>query len=324
MTGARAEAGHPLLAWASDHFELPLPVGHPFPAGKYRLLRERLIAEGVLDPTDVRASEPAPDAWLELVHSRGYIERVARGDLAPEERLRLGLPWSEALVIRARAALYGTAMAARAALVHGVAGNLAGGTHHAYRDRAEGYCLYNDIASAIELLRAEGAVRRPFVADLDVHQGNGTAAIFEHDEDVFTFSMHAAANYPNPKERSSLDVELELGCNDDAFLAALDAHLPAALEAHAPDIVFYQAGVDGLREDRFGRLALTHTGLRERDRRVFEWCEARGVPVVITLGGGYGRPIEATVVAHAHVWRAAREARSRRPAVIESAANRGA
>jgi acetoin utilization deacetylase AcuC-like enzyme len=312
-----SRAGRPLHAWASDHYELRLPPGHPFPAEKYRLLRERLLDTGVLDPRHVHASEPAPDAWLERVHGRPYVERVARGGLGRDEQLRLGLPWSEALITRARAAVYGTVMAARAALVHGIAGNLAGGTHHAYRERAEGYCLFNDIAVSIEMLRTEGAIRRPFVADLDVHQGNGTAAIYRDDADVFTFSMHAAANYPTPKERSSLDVELELHCTDDVFLEALEAHMPAALEAHAPDIVFYQAGVDGLREDRFGRLALTHAGLEARDRRVFEWCEARGVPVVIMLGGGYGRPIEATVEASAGLWRAARDARARRPAVDE-------
>jgi acetoin utilization deacetylase AcuC-like enzyme len=313
-TPLAAPAERPLHAWSSDHHELRLRPGHPFPVEKYRALRERLLAERVLHLEHVHASDPAPDTWLRLAHDDGYIARIGRGELGSSERLRLGLPWSEQLVTRARAATYGTVMASRAALVHGVAGNLAGGTHHAYRDRAEGYCLFNDIAVAIEVLRAERRIARPFVADLDVHQGNGTAAIFGRDAAVFTFSMHAAANYPTPKEKSSLDVELALDCDDDAFLASLDAHLPAALEQHAPDIVFYQAGVDGLREDRFGRLALTQAGLAERDRRVFRWCEARGLPVVITLGGGYGRPLEVTVAAYANLWRAARAARTRRPA----------
>ena len=307
--------GHPLHAWSSDHHALELPPGHPFPIAKYRALREKLLAEGVLAPGHVHASEPAPDAWLLLVHAADYVDRIERGALGAQERLRLGLPWSAPLVTRARAAVYGTVMAARAALVHGVAGNLAGGTHHAYRDRAEGYCLFNDMAVAIEVLRAERRIARPFVADLDVHQGNGTAAIHASDPAVFTFSMHGEANYPTPKERSSLDVELALDCGDGAFLAALDAHMPAALDAHAPDLVFYQAGVDGLKEDRFGRLALTHAGLVERDRRVFRWCEERGLPVVIVLGGGYGRPLSATIDACANLWREAREARRRRPAV---------
>lgn len=312
MSGADAAGDHPLHAWSSDHHPLELPPGHPFPVAKYRALREKLLAGGVLAPGHLHASEPAPDAWLLLVHDADYLARIERGDLGAQERLRLGLPWSEQLVTRARAAVYGTVMAARAALAHGVAGNLAGGTHHAYRDRAEGYCLFNDIAVAIEVLRSERGIARPFVADLDVHQGNGTAAIYADDPDVFTFSMHGEANYPTPKERSTLDVGLELDCDDDAFLATLDAHLPAALDAHAPDAVFYQAGVDGLRQDRFGRLALTHEGLAERDRRVFRWCEERALPVVITLGGGYGRPLEATVDAYANLWREARRARDRR------------
>lgn len=308
-------AGAPALhAWASDHFPLPLPPGHPFPAEKYGALRKLLIAEGVLETRAVHASEPAPAAWLRLIHSDAYLRRVAEGALTKSEALRLGLPWSAALLARAGAALYGTVMAAHAALAHGIAGNLAGGTHHAYRDRAEGYCVYNDIAVAIAVLRGAGAALRPFVADLDVHQGNGTAAIFADDDAVFTYSLHAAANYPAEKERSSLDVELERGAGDDAYLAALDATLPPALDRHAPDIVFYQAGVDALREDRFGRLALTHAGLAERDARLFRWCEDRGVPVAITLGGGYGRPIEASIEAHANVWRAARAAWVRRAA----------
>jgi acetoin utilization deacetylase AcuC-like enzyme len=227
---------------------------------------------------------------------------------------RLGLPWSEALVTRARAAAYGTVMAARAALAHGIAGNLAGGTHHAFHDHGEAYCLFNDVAITIALLRREGLAMRPFVLDLDVHQGNGTAAMFAHDPSVFTFSMHARHNYPTHKQTSSLDLELEDGAEDAAVLELLDQHVEPALDAHAPDLVFYQAGVDALHTDRLGRLRMTHAGLAERDRRVFAWLEQRALPVVITLGGGYGRPIESTVEAHCNVWRAARAARERRPA----------
>jgi acetoin utilization deacetylase AcuC-like enzyme len=206
-------------------------------------------------------------------------------------------------------------MAARAALVHGVAGNLAGGTHHAFRDRAEGYCLFNDIVVAIAVLRPGGRARRPFVVDLDVHQGNGTAAMLRDDPAAFTFSIHGAHNYPLEKEPGMFDLELEDRCGDDAYLAALDGALPRALDRHAPDLVFYQAGVDGLEADRFGRLALTHEGLRARDARVFAWCEALAVPVVVTLGGGYARPLEASVRAHAQVFAAAAAARARRPPV---------
>jgi len=300
--------GAPLLAWASDHIEVPLPEGHPFPIAKYRLLRERLLAEGTLEARHVARSEPAPLEWLAAVHDEGYLERVLDGALAEAEQRRIGMPWSPGLVARARAAAYGTAMAARAALRHGIAGNLAGGTHHAYRDRGEGYCLFNDHAVAIALLRAEGAALRPFVADLDVHQGNGTAAIFAGDETVFTFSVHGERNYPALKERGSFDLELPDGTGDDAYLAALERHLPRALDLHEPDLVFYQAGVDALASDRFGRLGLSHHGLRARDERVFRWCAERALPVVVTMGGGYARPIEATVEAHANVWRAARAA----------------
>jgi acetoin utilization deacetylase AcuC-like enzyme len=307
--------GRPLLTWASDHFELPLPAGHPFPAAKYRALRELLLAEGVLVSGEITTSIEAPLAWLERAHDRAFDARAASGTLDAEAVRRLGLPWSPALVARARAAVYGTVMAARAALEHGIAGNLAGGTHHAFYDRGEGYCLFNDVAVALADLRADAdtaVARRPFIADLDVHQGNGTAALFAADASVFTFSMHARTNYPLHKEQSTLDVELEDRTGDEEYLALLDRHLPAALDRHAPDLVFYQAGVDAHEADRLGRLGLTHAGLCERDRRVFAWCEARDLPVAVTLGGGYGRPLDATIAAHANVWRAARQARDRR------------
>ncbi len=304
----------PLLAWASDHHEVPLPEGHPFPITKYRAVRERLVADGVLSDADVARSEPAPLDWLLEAHDADYVAAATDGRLADAAIRRLGLPWSPALVTRARAAVFGTVAAAHAAIAHGVAGNLAGGTHHAFRDRGEAYCLFNDVAVAIARLRRERRAARPFVLDLDVHQGNGTAALFAGDASVFTLSVHGARNYPLEKERSTLDVELADGTADDAYLEALDRHVPAALDRHAPDVVFYQAGVDGLACDRFGRLALTHDGLAARDARVFAWCETRGLPVVVTLGGGYGRPLEATVEAHANVWRAARAARDRRAA----------
>ena len=305
-------ASRPLLAWASDHHTLELPENHPFPVAKYRLTRERLVAEGILEPEWIAYSEPAPVEWLLTTHDADYVTRTLAGDWSPDEIRKLGLPWSPQLVQRARAAVYGTVMAARAALVHGIAGNLAGGTHHAFRERGEAYCLFNDLAIAIALLRQNGAAARPFVLDLDVHQGNGTAALFAHDPTVFTFSMHARHNYPTQKERSTLYVELDDAAGDDAVLAALEEHVPAALAAHAPDFVLYQAGVDALHTDRLGRLKMTHAGLGERDRRVFAWLEERKVPVVMTLGGGYGRPIETTVEASVNAWRAAREALARR------------
>ena len=305
----------PLCVWASDHYGFPLPGAHPFPLAKYTLVREALLADGTIAPTWVSRSEPAPSDWLVAAHDPDYVARTIAGDWTAAEVRRLGLPWSADLVTRARAAILGTVMAARAALMHGVAGNLAGGTHHAFPERGEAYCLFNDAAIAIALLRRDGHAKRPFVLDLDVHQGNGTAACFTHDASVFTFSMHARHNYPLQKETSTLDVELDDGADDDQVLAALDAHVPAALDRHAPDLVLYQAGVDALHTDRLGRLRMTHAGLAERDRRVFAWLEARGLPVCVTLGGGYGQPIETTVEAHENVFRAARAARERRPAV---------
>ena len=302
----------PLYAWTSDHFAVPLPLGHPFPIAKYSALRRRLLEDGVLAPEEVHRSEPAPLDWIARAHDADYVERAVAGRLDADEVRQLGFPWSPALVDRARATVYGTVMAAAAALEHGVAGNLAGGTHHAFRDHAEGYCLFNDLAVAIAVLRAEGAARRPFIVDLDVHQGNGTAAMFTADPTVFTFSAHGVGNYPARKERSTVDIELPDGCGDAAYLDTIERFLPDALDGHASDLVLYQAGVDPLAEDRLGRLALTRDGLARRDEVVFLAAERHGIPVVLTLGGGYAEPLEASVEAHANVWRAARRARDRR------------
>jgi acetoin utilization deacetylase AcuC-like enzyme len=253
--------------------------------------------------------------WLYLIHAPDYVSRVVEGRMSESEVRRLGLPWTVELVTRARAGVFGTAKAAFAALRHGVAGNLAGGSHHAFRDRGEAYCLFNDLAIAIELLRRQGRVSRPFVLDLDVHQGNGTAAIYAEDPSVFTFSMHGGSNFPLTKETGSFDLALADGCGDAEYLEVLERHLKPALEDHGPDLVLYQAGVDALASDRLGRLALTRDGLAARDALVFAACETLGVPVAITLGGGYSVPIEVGIEAHANVWRAARAARERRPAV---------
>ncbi len=301
----------PLHAWTSHHYALPLPDAHRLPIAKNARLLERLLAEQVLEAAHVHASELAPREWLMAAHDEDYVARVFEGRLDAAEIRALGLSWSEALVARARAAVFGTVMAARAALVHGVAGNLAGGSHHAFRDRAEAYCLWNDLAIAIQVLRAQGRARRPFVLDLDVHQGNGTAAIFADDPTVFTFSIHGHGNYPLRKASGSFDLGLADQTGDPAYLEALDRHVPEALDRHRPDLVLYQAGVDALAEDTLGRLALTPLGLATRDARVFAWCEARGLPVAITLGGGYARPVEASIEAHAGVWREARRARER-------------
>lgn len=311
MAGGR----RPLYAWSSDHLKVPLPLGHPFPMAKYAALKQRLLEDGVLAPEDVRRSEPAPLEWITRVHDADYVARAVEGKLEAEEVRKLGFPWSPALVERARAAVYGTVMAAAAALEHGVAGNLAGGTHHAFRDHGEGYCLFNDLAVAIAVLRAEGAAQRPFIVDLDVHQGNGTASMFADDPSVFTFSVHGVGNYPARKERSTVDVELPDGCDDAAYLDTIERFLPDAIAEHRTDLLLYQAGVDALAEDRLGRLALTRAGLARRDEVVFQAAEKLGIPIVVTLGGGYANPLDATVEAHANVWRAARRARDRRAEV---------
>ncbi len=290
-----------------DAYAVPLPPGHRFPMPKYRLLRERLLEEGTLGEEDLTASRPIELDALLLAHDRAYVEAVVCGGLGEAEVRRLGFPWSDQLVLRSRSSVYGTVAAARDALCNGVAGNLAGGTHHAFAGHGEGYCVFNDHAVAARLLQLEGRIDRAVVVDLDVHQGNGTAAIFAADETVFTFSMHGARNYPFRKQRSSLDVELADGCEDPEYLELLALHLPAALDAAGADILFYQAGVDPLAQDALGRLRLTHRGLRTRDRLVLTAARDRGIPVVLTLGGGYAKPLEASVEAHCGTYREAKD-----------------
>ncbi len=289
-----------------DQFVVPLPPGHRFPMEKYRLLRELLLERGVLPPACLEPSSPIEREALERVHTARYLDALWNSTLSEAEVRRLGFPWSEALLTRSLASVGGTVAAARAALDEGLAGNLAGGTHHAFSDHGEGYCVFNDIAVAIRVLQAEKRIERAVVVDLDVHQGNGTAAVFEDDESVFTFSMHGEYNFPFRKQRSSRDVGLPDGTGDTAYLDALATHLPEVIEASGADIVFYQAGVDPLEEDALGRLSLSHQGLRERDRLVLEAAWHRGLPIVLTLGGGYAKPISATLEAHVGTYETAR------------------
>lgn len=281
-------------AFSPRGWRVALPAGHRFPMDKYDRVAARLELAGwtVLDAPDV-----ADDA-LALTHDRGYLEAVAGCALDARAERRLGFPQSPALVRRSRASVGGTVAAARAALDDGLGVQLAGGTHHAFRDRGEGFCVYNDLVVAARALLAEGAVRRVLVIDLDVHQGNGTAALCADDPRIATYSVHGDRNYPFVKERSDLDVPLPDGTGDAAYLAALDASLPAFARAARPDLVLYQGGVDVLAGDRFGRLALSLDGVVERDRRVAAWCRDAGVPLATTLGGGYHADVEATVAAH--------------------------
>lgn len=290
----------------SDHHVVPLPPNHRFPMGKYRMLREALLASGVLRPDELTPAEPVDPDDLLRVHTRRWVGAVLDARLTEAEERRLGFPWSPELVLRSRAAVGGTCAAAARALEDGIGGNLAGGTHHAFPDHGEGYCVFNDIAVSIRSLQAARCVRRALVVDLDVHQGNGTAAVFADDPEVFTFSMHGEHNFPFRKQRSTLDVGLPDGAGDDVYLDALARHLPRVLEAARPDIVYYQAGVDPLAEDTLGRLSLTHAGLEARDTFVLEAVRRSGLPVVVTLGGGYARPLEASVRAHIGTYRAAR------------------
>ena len=284
-----------------DHHTIPLPAGHKFPAGKYRVLRHLLDADGEYS---LEQALPAARELIELVHDCDYVSGFLDGTLDSTVMRRIGFPWSQGLVTRTLASLGGTLAAAKDALVTGFGGNLAGGTHHAFRSNGAGFCVFNDIAIAILSLRQSGKISRAAVIDLDVHQGDGTAAIFRDDPAVFTLSIHGRNNFPFRKERSSVDVDLPDGTTDAEYLNALARVLPRVF-AFAPEIVFYQSGVDGLVGDRLGKLALTHEGLRCRDQMVFEACRAHGVPVVITLGGGYAEPISRTAEAHANTFRAA-------------------
>ena len=285
--------------WYCDHHEIPLPAGHKFPLGKYRLLRAALAADGLyrLEP-----ASPADPAAIERVHDPAYVRGFLEGTLDPRVVRRIGFPWSEGLVRRTLASLGGTLAATADALATGFGGNLAGGTHHAFRAEGAGFCVFNDIAVAIRNLQPPRAA----VIDLDVHQGDGTALLFADDPDVLTFSMHGAANFPFRKERSRIDVELRDRTEDAEYLDLLAASLPRVFE-FAPEIVFYQSGVDGLAGDRLGRLSLSHAGLIARDRMVMEACRDRAIPFVITLGGGYAEPIERTAEAHANTFRMAAE-----------------
>lgn len=284
---------------SSDGDAIDLPPGHRFPMGKYARVRELLAGE---HPALIQAAARASWEDLALVHDRAYLAAVREGTLDAAAVRRLGFPWSEALVNRSRRSTGGTLTALSWAVAHGAAGHLAGGTHHAFQDRGEGFCVFNDLAVAVGVARRDLGLCRIAIIDLDVHQGNGTAALFQRDEAVLTLSLHGARNYPFRKEKSSLDMELPDGCDDAVYLRALAAALEI-VEGHRPELVLYQAGVDALAGDRLGRLSLSHEGLKARDAQVYALVRRLGVPTVVTLGGGYGRDIEATIAAHANVYR---------------------
>lgn len=299
-------------AYYADQFVLPLPEGHRFPMAKYRMLRDR-IAEH-LPGVALQVAPTAPDEDLALAHTPEYIRAVQTGTLAPAAQREIGFPWSEAMAERARRSVGATVAASRIAWTHGVAGNLAGGTHHAYADKGSGFCVFNDVAVAARRMQAEWLARQANAAaaplqvaviDLDVHQGNGTARIFQGDDSVFTLSLHGARNFPFRKEASDLDVDLPDGCADADYLHALDQALMVLEDRCKPQLLFYLAGADPHVGDRLGRLALSHDGLEARDRKVFDWAWQRRIPLVFAMAGGYGNDLEDTLAAQLTTWRVA-------------------
>jgi acetoin utilization deacetylase AcuC-like enzyme len=297
----------PLHCWTSARYTIPLPAGHRFPIAKYAMLRDAVIENGLVSPSNLHEPERAAMDALLLVHTERYVNALVAGELSETDQRRIGLPWSPTLVERSFRAVGGTCEAAAASLDCGVTMNLAGGTHHAFPDHGEGFCVFNDVAVAIRLLQRDGRIRRAAVIDLDVHQGNGTHAIFAGDESVYTFSMHGARNYPSHKVAGSLDIELADHTGDDDYLSALSEALPRVLAAASPDLVIYLAGADTHEGDRLGRLCLTFDGLARRDALVLDACREVGLPVAITIAGGYGRDIADTVKAHLNTVRIARQ-----------------
>ena len=278
--------------WTHDRWRIPLPAGHKFPIEKYRLLRERVVAEGI---ATVREADPVSWEWLGAVHDAALLDRIRLGELSLREQRGLGLPWSAVLVERGRRSVGGTLAAARRALEHGIGMNLGGGTHHAGRDFARGYCLFNDVAVTLARLRAEGLARRALVVDCDVHQGDGTAQLLGPDPDAFTLSLHGARNYPFERIASDLDVDLASGTGDADYLRALSDALDVAIPAAGADVAFFLAGADPWEGDRLGRLALTKDGLRARDAHVLDRLQATGAAVVVVLAGGYAPDVRDTV-----------------------------
>ena len=297
----------PLHAWSSAHYAIALPEGHRFPIAKYARLRDAVLAAGVVHAEHLHDPARVSLEDVRRVHDADYIDRLVRGTMPSADQRRLGFPWSEGLVERSFRACGGTLEAAEHALRDGIAMNLAGGTHHAFASHGEGFCVLNDVAIAVRALRARGLAERAAVVDLDVHQGNGTHAIFAGDDATFTFSMHGGRNYPFRKVPGRLDIELDDGTGDTEYLERLAGALPGVLAAARADIVFYLAGADPHEGDTLGRLKLSFDGLMRRDALVLESARAVGVPVAIAIAGGYGREIDDTVRVHLNTARIARD-----------------
>ncbi len=282
----------------TDSFTIPLPENHSFPISKYALLRKRIENSNRFSPQQLCVPHAATDIEICRSHDPEYLQRLQQGQLTAKETRRIGLPWSQELVERARRSAGATVDACFAALDDGVAVHLGGGTHHAFKDRGQGYCVFNDSAIAVRALQADTHIKRVLILDCDVHQGNGTAALLQKDPNVFTFSIHGKNNFPFRKEKSDLDIALDDGTDDRVYLDALDNGIRASLKEAKADAVIYLAGADPFTEDRFGRLDVSKEGLAERDRLVLRYCRDAGLPVAVTMAGGYAPAIEDTVDIH--------------------------
>lgn len=294
------------IAW-SDIYAHPLPANHRFPMQKYDLLPQQLIYEGTINTSNLFSPGPLEGCYIPNTHTNEYWQKLRNLELSGAEIRKTGLPLSKQLVDRETTNMYGTVTAALFALEHGIAMNIAGGTHHAFSDRGEGFCLLNDIAIGANYLLKKNLVKQILVVDLDVHQGNGTAEIFRNTPEVFTFSMHGAKNYPLVKETSNLDIALPDKTTDHYYLKLLNQTLSSLIEKLSPDFIFFQSGVDVLASDKLGRLALSKNGCKARDRVVINYCKECNIPITITMGGGYSEKISAIIDAHANTFRLAQE-----------------
>ena len=299
-----------MKAYYSDHFVLPLPEGHRFPMAKYSMLRDRVARE--LLGVQLLEAPAATEGELALAHAPDYVLAVKSGGLSAQAQREIGFPWSPAMAERSVRSAGASVAAGRVAMQEGIAGNLAGGTHHASASQGGGFCVFNDIAVTARVLqmehfRATKQGLQVLVIDLDVHQGNGTAEIFANDSSVFTLSLHGEKNFPFRKVNSDLDVGLPDGCADDAYCVALEEALPQVLKRFQPQFVIYLAGADAHEGDRLGRLKLTEEGMQRRDRQVFDWVRAQSLPMLICMGGGYGRDLSQTVQVQMNTWQLAFE-----------------
>lgn len=290
-----------------EEYILSLPPEHKFPIEKYRLIPETLLAEGTITQDNIFEPGTGSREVVELTHDAEYINRLINNEITDREIRRIGFPYSKELIEREFIIAQGTAQGALYAMETGVAFNVAGGTHHAYANRGEGFCIFNDVAVGANYLLSKGLVKKVLMVDLDVHQGNGTAVLFQDRKDVYTFSMHGASNYPLKKEKSDLDIPLKDGTGDEDYLFLLKQVLPKLIDEQKPGFIFYIAGADVLSTDKWGRLGLTHEGAKARDRIVFKTAKDRGIPVFVSMGGGYSPDITHIVEAHCNTYRLAFE-----------------